>query len=592
MTLDEFINQNTGKKKKIGISEERFLRIKEDVKQYIAYWREYPDMFVDFLQEGAEGPWGPHQKKLKFFFYQRVMLRAALRYRYTYVVEPRGYSKSFLAVLSMILIAILYPGSRPFTSAAGKGQSADILRSKFEELIKLVPALDREVDYRPRKTSFTKDKIVIYFKNGSIIDNLAANEKSRGQRRTNGVLEECASMDGDILQEVLIPTMAISRRLADGSVHAEEPTDKAQCYITTAGYKDSFAYRRLIYVLVKMIVAPEQACIIGGTWRIPLIFGQYSSKTWLDDQKRAEDFSEEQFGREYEGKWAGVSEDAFYSPEIFDKCRLIHKAENEYSKAAKNSYYIISADVGRFGCDTVATIVKVTPRVGNTGSGNAAHISHLKQVVNIFIFHDMHFQDQSLKLKTLYYLYSARRLVIDANGVGGGLMDYLVKPQVDPITGNQFPDFGVMNDEKNEYKRYRTDQTEIDAIYQIKAHAAENTEAYVILQSNLNSGLLRFLIDERSAKNELLATKAGQAMSPEARNEYLKPYIYTTILKQEMMNLKQENEGVNIKLNRCSSRIGKDKFSSLIYALYYIKKEEEQKKKNRKFKAADWMFFN
>lgn len=90
MTLDEFINQNTGKKKKIGISEERFLRIKEDVKQYIAYWREYPDMFVDFLQEGAEGPWGLHQKKLKFFFYQRVMLRAALRYRYTYVVEPRG----------------------------------------------------------------------------------------------------------------------------------------------------------------------------------------------------------------------------------------------------------------------------------------------------------------------------------------------------------------------------------------------------------------------------------------------------------------------------------------------------------------------
>lgn len=81
-------------------------------------------------------------------------------------------------------------------------------------------------------------------------------------------------------------------------------------------------------------------------------------------------------------------------------------------------------------------------------------------------------------------------------------------------------------------------------------------------------------------------------MSPEARNEYLKPYIYTTILKQEMINLKQENEGVNIKLNRCSSRIGKDKFSSLIYALYYIKKEEEQKKKKRKFKAADWMFFN
>lgn len=416
MTLDQFLSANVTKKKKIGISEERFNTIKPYVKQYIAYWREYPDMFIDFLQEGAEGPEGGKKKKLVFFFYQRVLLRAALRYRYTYVVEPRGYSKSFLAVLAEIIIAILYPGSRPFTSAAGKGQSAEILRSKFEELIKLVPALNREIDYGPRKTSFTKDKIVIYFKNGSIIDNLAANEKSRGQRRTNGVLEECASMDGQILQEVLIPTMAISRRLADGSVHAEEPVDKAQCYITTAGYKDSFAYRRLIYVLVKMITAPEQACIIGGTWRIPLIFGQYSSKTWLDDQKRDENFSEESFGREYEGRWAGASEDAFYSPEVFDKCRLLHKAENEYNKAVKAGFYVISVDVGRFGCDSVATVIKVSPRADNLKSGGVG-LSYLKQIVNMYIFHDMHFQDQALKLKTLFYLYNARRLVIDANGV-------------------------------------------------------------------------------------------------------------------------------------------------------------------------------
>lgn len=590
MTLNQYLNIGV-KKKKIGVSEERFNIIKEDIKKYVAYWREYPDMFIDFLQEGGEGPNGNRKKKLNFFFYQRVMLRAILRYKYTYAVEPRGYSKSFIAVLGMICIAILYPGSKPFTSAAGKGQSAEILREKFELLIKMVPALDREIDYRPRKTSFTKDKIVIYFKNGSIIDNVAATERARGGRRTNGVLEECASMDGDILQEVLIPMMAISRRLADGSTQAEEPVDKAQCYITTAGFKDSFAYRRLIYVLVKMITAPESACVIGGTWRVPLIFGQYASKTFLDDQKRSEDFSEEQFGREYEGRWAGASENAFYSPEVFDKCRLLHKAENSYNKAAKASFYIISVDVGRFGCDSVATVIKVTPRVTNS-LGKGVAISHLKQVVNIFIFHDMHFQDQALRLKTLYYLYNARRIVIDANGVGAGLVDYMVKPQTDPLTGNQFPDFGVMNDEKNEYRRFKTDATEVDAIYQVKAHAADNTEAYVTLQSNLNSGLLKFLIDERTAKNELLATKVGQAMTPEARNAYLQPYVYTSILKQELMNLKQENEGANIILKQCSRRIGKDKVSSLIYALLYIKREEEQKKKKRRFKASDWMLFN
>ena len=34
---------------KIGISEERIEAIKPALRQYIAFWREYPDMFIDFL---------------------------------------------------------------------------------------------------------------------------------------------------------------------------------------------------------------------------------------------------------------------------------------------------------------------------------------------------------------------------------------------------------------------------------------------------------------------------------------------------------------------------------------------------------------
>ena len=48
---------------------------------------------------------------------------------------------------------------------------------------------------------------------------------------------------------------------------------------------------------------------------------------------------------------------------------------------------------------------------------------------------------------------------------------------------------------------------------------------------NINSGKMRFLIDERQAKIKLLGTKVGQAMSPEQRNEYLMPYQLTSILR-------------------------------------------------------------
>jgi hypothetical protein len=75
-------------------------------------------MFVDFLQTGVDGE--IPKEGLRFFFYQRVFLRIALRYRQVYAVFPRGYSKSFLAVLSLMIRCILYPGAKLFSSAGGK----------------------------------------------------------------------------------------------------------------------------------------------------------------------------------------------------------------------------------------------------------------------------------------------------------------------------------------------------------------------------------------------------------------------------------------------------------------------------------------
>ena len=87
MALQDLLNLSSNRQKKIGLSEERVEAIKPAVRQYIAYWREYPDMFVDFLQDGGDPT---RDRKLKFFFYQRVFLRAAMRYKYVYMVFPRA----------------------------------------------------------------------------------------------------------------------------------------------------------------------------------------------------------------------------------------------------------------------------------------------------------------------------------------------------------------------------------------------------------------------------------------------------------------------------------------------------------------------
>ena len=81
-------------------------------------------------------------------------------------------------------------------------------------------------------------------------------------------------------------------------------------------------------------------------------------------------------------------------------------------------------------------------------------------------------------------------------------------------------------------------------------------------------------------------------MTPEERAEYLKPFTLTSILKEEMMNLREENEGINIILKQANRGIRKDKFSAFEYGLYYIKQEEDRKKKKKKFKVSDYCFMN
>ena len=48
MALQDLLNLST-KRKKIGLSEERIMAQMPYLRQYIAFWREYPDIFVEFL---------------------------------------------------------------------------------------------------------------------------------------------------------------------------------------------------------------------------------------------------------------------------------------------------------------------------------------------------------------------------------------------------------------------------------------------------------------------------------------------------------------------------------------------------------------
>ena len=81
-------------------------------------------------------------------------------------------------------------------------------------------------------------------------------------------------------------------------------------------------------------------------------------------------------------------------------------------------------------------------------------------------------------------------------------------------------------------------------------------------------------------------------MTVEQRNEYLMPFLNTTILREQILNLVQENEGVNIILKQSNRGIKKDKFSAFIYGLYYVKQEEDRKKKRKSRDMSEFLLFS
>ena len=579
MSLQTLLEISEERDKKQGISEQRIISQMDNIRSLIAFFRQYPDLLVDFMK-------GPNST-FNFYFYQRIFLRVVMRHRYVYATFPRAYSKSFLSVMALMLRCMLFPNSHLFVTTGGKQQAASITIAKVQEICKLLPCLSNQINWDRGITTKSRDNVKYSFKNGSVIDILPAKDSSRGQRRTGGLMEQCVLIDGKVLNEVIIPTTNVDRILPDGSRSKEEVVNKSQIYITTAGWKNSFAYDKLIQLLIQSIVQPNETMIMGGTYETPITQGLLN-EDFIDQLRLQGTFNQDSFDREYRSIWSGDAENAFFSAQTFDKHRVLLQPEYEYSgRSSKSAYYVIGVDVGRIKCTTEACVFKVTPQPQGAA---------LKSLVNLFSYEAQDFEEQAINLKKLYYKYKARVLSIDANGLGVGLVDFLTKAQIDPQTGDQLPAFGVeggtAEDTNNLYKKIKGPNVQENALYLIKANAPINTQIYSYTKTQMSSGRIKLLIDEIQAKTKLMSTKVGQNFSSEQRNDYLRPFVLTDALKAQMLNLIQDNEGINIILKQSSRGTGKDRFSAFIYGLYYIKQQEDKNNRKKKRDINDFLFFS
>ena len=299
-------------------------------------------------------------------------------------------------------------------------------------------------------------------------------------------------------------------------------------------------------------------------------------KTYVNKLKTSPSYSEESFAREYMSIWSGSSEESWFN---FDKLQKYRKIKNPEKHAkfrpGSNQFYLISVDVGRISDQTVACVFRVN--IDNNGR-------HWATLVNIMVLartaQTKTFTQQAIDIKRLIRDFQPREVVIDTNGLGVGLADEMIKPQYDEM-GEFYPAYGFIND-KTYYEIQPKDAPKI--LYGLKASGTLNSSIHGNAYARLTSGMVRFLIKEQDAKNELMSTVQGQKMSVYKRVERLLPHEMTTKLFEEMANLRLKRTGnsTDIVLEQINARYPKDKYSSFAYGLWRIKEMEEEYTKKRR----------
>ena len=317
----------------------------------------YPDIFLDLIT--------PINSNFTLFPYQRIFLRACMRYTSIYITAARATSKTFLSILAKYLQCVFLPNHVGSIVAPNKQQAAKITKQKIQEIWRIWPLLKNELE--PGNTdgvhaNFGKDYVELFFRNGARLTVVGALDSDRGIRTHATLIDEVRDQDGDAIAEIVLPQMNVSRRMENGLVNPYEHINTQVIYATSAGTKASFAYEALLDTFEKAIIDPSSSFCIGLDYRIPAMHGLIDP-TYVRNLKLSPSYNETTFAAEYLGSWLGGSEESWFNFERLTKYRKIKNPEwRQKFIDDKNVFYIISVDVGRLHDQTVCCIWRINIR--------------------------------------------------------------------------------------------------------------------------------------------------------------------------------------------------------------------------------------
>ena len=531
-------------------TEEEKGKFSHNIEQYyrfVSWGRWYPDLFLDMLRPKINGELGG----INLHFDQRVFLRAALRFFDMYGTFPRAWGKTFCEIAACFVASILYPGVEISLTAQTKEAAAKLLKDKYKDLIGKYPLLQNEIiDIKQ-----AKDDVEYVFTNGSRITNLANNDSSKGQRRNRMMIEESALLDNDMYEEALKP-IADMGRMTKGHLGMIDPLEQnGQIhFFTTSGFRGSTEWQRNITMFNRMLNCTGDF-VLGADWKLACWFGRGQTKQQVLDTKSK--YSAIKFAKNYESRWVGAVENQLVDVNKLMNIRTLTKPVLENSDPKRE--FVLGVDVARSANESNnKTAISVIEEIRS----NNGLIKKMKLVNMYLVSNKMDVNGQACIVKRVQRTYNAKMVIVDANGLGRGLIDELFYPTTDRLSGEEYEPW-TTNDPD-----YCSDyDNALPILYPLiakagQANAESNSTIIVNFISCVEGGKLQ-LLEEKKESDFDIFKKNGI-------NDFA-PYEQTNALVDEISNLQLvhlPSGGVTVK--QVLNKIDKDRYSSLAYALWWI----------------------
>ena len=505
--------------------------------------------------------------------------------------------KTYLTALFCVVRCILFPKTKICVASATRPQANEVLLKITDDFMKNYgwgsDNLRREITY----AAVGANKAVIEFANGSWIRVVTASDSGRGARANILLVDEFRMVDLDTINTVLRRFLTAPRQpnYLNKSEYAHLLERNKELYMSSAWYKSHWSFDKAKAYVVNLLDETKRYFICSLPYQISILEGLLLREQ-IEDEMSESDFDATKFSMEMESLFFGDTDGAFFTFDDISQCRrlktavyptsLIGNSRNlKIPDLVPDERRILSVDVALMASkkqnnDASAIIINsAIPKNNETYISNPIYLENHE---------GLNTDELALVVRKLYDVYKCTDLAIDTNGVGLGVFDKLIQDIVDPATGELYPALSCCND-KTMAERCKVDNAP-KVIWSIKASASFNNEICILLRSGFQNGKINLLVSEFEAEEVLRDKIKGYNKMPAYEQmQYKLPYIQTTLLVYELINLEYEVKGTNVKITE-KSGMRKDRYSSLAYN-YWVQCQLERemlRKQKTGFVASDY----